>query len=321
MVAWRPAVLPLVSLPLVLAAALPARPAPAVAIPVVGPVVGRAADVPPALALSRTVTSVDLVCAPAPAPTPVVVAAPTAVATGRPVVVRACLPAGAGSVLLQRHAGGRWHTLARAGPADTGAVVLRSATSGLGSWVLRLVVIPGGDGRARVTTLRTVEVYRPVTYSVRGAGSSAGTLSGFAAGAAGTYADPRGWRRAHVRLTRVGTGGDFTLWLAAPERLSRFDPGCSAWYSCAPGRDVVVNEARWLHSAPHFTGSLDQYRAMVVNHETGHWLGLAHRSCRRRGGVAPVMQQQSKGMQGCRPNAWPLRSEVHAAARDAATTG
>ena len=56
--------------------------------------------------------------------------------------------------------------------------------------------------------------------------------------------------------------------------------------------------------------SLRDYRHMVVNHETGHWLGKGHASCPRRGALAPVMQQQSKGTQGCRLNPWPTLAEL-----------
>ncbi|HVW34925.1 MAG TPA: DUF3152 domain-containing protein, partial [Acidimicrobiia bacterium] len=55
--------------------------------------------------------------------------------------------------------------------------------------------------------------------------------------------------------------------------------------------------------------TLAEYRAMVVNHETGHWLGFGHAFCSGPGQPAPVMQQQSMSLQGCAFNSWPLPSE------------
>ena len=55
--------------------------------------------------------------------------------------------------------------------------------------------------------------------------------------------------------------------------------------------------------------SLRDYRHLVVNHETGHWLGRAHRGCPGQGQAAPVMMQQSKALDGCRFNAWPRPDE------------
>lgn len=151
-----------------------------------------------------------------------------------------------------------------------------------------------------------------ITYQVKG-WDNATSLEDFAARAAQTYADPAGWSLGgSIAFLRVPSGGDFTLWLSAPQHLPSFSSGCSTTYSCRVGRNVIINEARFRggSDAWNATGaSLRDYQHMVVNHETGHWLGFGHASCPGPGQLAPLMQQQSKSMQGCRPNAWPTASE------------
>jgi hypothetical protein len=150
------------------------------------------------------------------------------------------------------------------------------------------------------------------TYEVRGLGNSS-SLESFAAAAAGNYADTRGWNLGgSIAFRRVASGGNFTLWLAAAGRVPGFGSPCDSSYSCRVGRNVVINETRWLTGSPSWnaTGaSLAGYRHMVLNHETGHWLGFDHGFCGGSGQLAPVMQQQSISMQGCRPNSWPTASE------------
>lgn len=150
------------------------------------------------------------------------------------------------------------------------------------------------------------------TYVVRGL-SNTSNLESFAADAAVTYADPRGWNLGgSIAFRRVSSGGEFTLWLAAAGTVPGFGSPCDSTYSCTVGRNVIINETRWLTGSPSWnaTGaSLADYRYMVVNHETGHWLGFHHEFCAGAGQPAPVMQQQSISMQGCRPNPWPTASE------------
>jgi hypothetical protein len=152
-------------------------------------------------------------------------------------------------------------------------------------------------------------VYR---YSVRGNGNVS-NIEEFAAAAAETYADPRGWSLGGaIRFERVASGGDFTLWLSADSRMSTFGGACDVVWSCRAGDNVVINEDRWLGGSPAWNesaGSLRGYRHMVVNHETGHWLGFGHSNCTAPGAAAPVMQQQSMSLQGCTPNSWPLAPE------------
>jgi hypothetical protein len=151
-----------------------------------------------------------------------------------------------------------------------------------------------------------------VTYEVRGRGN-ASDLEALAAEAAAVYADPRGWSLGgSVRFDRVASGGDFTLWLAADELMATFGGACDVEWSCRNGRHVVINEDRWLRASGSWNeagASLATYRQMVLNHETGHWLGFGHGSCSGPGRLAPVMQQQSMSLKGCAPNPWPLVSE------------
>jgi hypothetical protein len=64
-----------------------------------------------------------------------------------------------------------------------------------------------------------------------------------------------------------------------------------------------------MSATSSWTGTLPEYRAMVVNHETGHQLGFNHLYCQGTGQLAPVMQQQSISLQGCLFNAWPTTAE------------
>lgn len=161
-----------------------------------------------------------------------------------------------------------------------------------------------------------VGVRRVVTYSVQTRGRVTASLRTFKRLAQASYDDPRGWRAGGIKFRRVANGGHFTLVLAEASTLPSFHSICSVQWSCRVGRYVVINQTRWQHASPAWNangGSLRGYRHMVVNHETGHWLGLGHRYCPRNGAPAPVMQQQSKGLQGCRFNAFPTGSELAAA--------
>lgn len=158
-----------------------------------------------------------------------------------------------------------------------------------------------------------VAVRRVATYSIQTRGRVTADLGVFAKRAAETYADPRGWRGRGVKFRKVAVGGDFTLVLAEASTLPSFSSACSSEWSCRVGRFVVINQTRWLHASPAWKdlgAALRDYRHMVVNHETGHWLGFGHAYCPAPGRKAPVMQQQSKGLQGCRANPWPTQGEL-----------
>lgn len=126
-------------------------------------------------------------------------------------------------------------------------------------------------------------------------------------------ADERGWiRGGKVSFQRVESGAGTQLVLASPSTVDKlcYPLNTEGEVSCCQGTKVVLNVDRWKNAVPHWTESLEAYRRMVVNHEFGHRTGHGHGFCPGAGKRAPVMQQQTYGLQGCRENSWPLDSEL-----------
>lgn len=157
---------------------------------------------------------------------------------------------------------------------------------------------------------------REVTYQVATKGTVTANVDEFTTQVGQTLNSFDGWARLGIRFVKVNEGGQFTVWLSEASQVPTFSPtGCDAIVSCRVGNNVIINETRWLNGADSWNaagGSLRDYRHMVVNHETGHWLGHGHEYCSGAGQPAHVMQQQTLDMQGCKPNPWPLASELYA---------
>lgn len=157
---------------------------------------------------------------------------------------------------------------------------------------------------------------REVTYQVAAKGAISSSLEEFATQVSQTLNSAEGWARLGIRFIQVESGGQFTAWLSEASQVPSFAPGgCDAIVSCTVGNNVIINETRWLNGSDAWNGaggSLRNYRHMVVNHETGHWLGHGHEYCAGAGQPAPVMQQQTIDMQGCTPNPWPQSHELYA---------
>ena len=125
-----------------------------------------------------------------------------------------------------------------------------------------------------------------------------------------TLDDPRSWRSTgRVRFALVPTGGDADLhaYLVTPRTTDKL---CAPLLtqgevSCRAGDKVVLNAKRWVFGSEAFGPSVADYREYLANHEFGHALGHSHVGCPRAGRPAPVMLQQTKGLQGCTANPWP----------------
>ncbi|SNT50476.1 DUF3152 domain-containing protein [Actinacidiphila glaucinigra] len=126
-------------------------------------------------------------------------------------------------------------------------------------------------------------------------------------------AAPRGWTHNQAyafQLVGAGQPSDLTVSIATPGTA---DALCWAGirqdthgeYNCEVPGGVVVNLKRWVEGSPTFKGPIHDYRALIINHEMGHFLKYTHTTCAGPGQLAPVMMQQIKGLHGCVSNAWP----------------
>jgi hypothetical protein len=122
--------------------------------------------------------------------------------------------------------------------------------------------------------------------------------------------DSRSWRGSgDVRFELVPVGEPIQLhaYLATPKTtaalcaplLTRGD------VSCLNGMRVAFNATSWVKGADAYPSDVADYRRYLVNHAFGHALGYHHVGCPGKGKPAPVMMQQTKGLNGCRPNPWP----------------
>ncbi|MBZ5736409.1 DUF3152 domain-containing protein [Nocardioides sp. TRM66260-LWL] len=120
--------------------------------------------------------------------------------------------------------------------------------------------------------------------------------------------DARGWTGVSGHsFQRVAMNPDFRIRLATPRMT---DALCSPLetagrLSCRNGEYVVLNGWRWENGATSYNGQITDYRRYMINHEFGHALGFGHRTCPHPGAPAPVMLQQTKGLDGCLANPWP----------------
>lgn len=167
---------------------------------------------------------------------------------------------------------------------------------------------------AHNTDIKLFARVKTFTYCLSLKGVSDSNLPVLEKRAAETYADPRGWSLGgQVVFKHVSGGCDFTIWLAASDQMAGFGSICDPVWSCTVPPNVVINFDRWQNATDSWNaaraGTIEEYRGMAINHESGHELGFGHVPCTGPGQPAPVMQQQSVDLQGCVFNPWPTPTE------------
>lgn len=178
--------------------------------------------------------------------------------------------------------------------------MVRSGTVGAGTWTV-----------AAAGNAPTEGVLRP--YAVRVEDGIDVDAEEAAEEIAAVLADERGWQGpADVVFHRVAdpAEAEFTISIGSPPTVDELclPAKTGGVWSCRIGPEVALNSDRWLHATPTYD-DLAEYRAYMINHEVGHFLGHGHASCPAEGAPAPVMLQQSIDLQGCTPNAWPAGEE------------
>lgn len=125
-----------------------------------------------------------------------------------------------------------------------------------------------------------------------------------------TLNDDRGWAAVEpVSFARTDDSAEFRVVLGSPDLI---DEMCApldtaGQYSCGRNGHAALNALRWVHGAESYLdagGELQDYRRYLVNHEVGHLLWYQHQDCPAEGEPAPIMLQQSMGLDGCEPTAW-----------------
>lgn len=150
---------------------------------------------------------------------------------------------------------------------------------------------------------------RPVTVAVAVEGGVPVDGTAFAAFVMTALNDPRGWVNEGYVFGRTGdaAAADVTVVLGSPAMVDRLCRPLKTYgkVSCRNGGVVALTHYRWVGGTADYADDLTAYRSYLVNHEVGHFLGKGHVGCPGTGAVAPVMLQQTLGLQGCARNAWP----------------
>ena len=122
-----------------------------------------------------------------------------------------------------------------------------------------------------------------------------------------TLGDHRSWTKTGLHSFQRSETGPLRIVLATPQTTDRLCAPLETRgeVSCQNGNVVAINALRWSRGARSYGQDIKSYRTYVINHEVGHSIGLPHVPCPAPAARAPVMLQQTLGLDGCEANPWP----------------
>lgn len=180
--------------------------------------------------------------------------------------------------------------------------------------IFRSTTAPSNEFRASTLALEPTLTGRTTnTYAVRVETSAAVDADAAARFIQQVLDDPRGWAgfgNNNFQLVADVEVAGLTFTIASPattDQLCGARAKTQGLFSCRTRDAIVINSDRWHYMVPNFN-NLDEYRAYVINHYTGEFLGQRLAFCQTVGAPAPAMAQQDVDLDGCLPNAWPKLS-------------
>ncbi|MEP7159765.1 MAG: DUF3152 domain-containing protein [Dermatophilaceae bacterium] len=217
------------------------------------------------------------------------------------------------------------------GPGDDGSFATaaaiaapsptRGATSGA-SPTVTVSVPQRGAGTTHVLSVPGQDSERSgraVRYTVEVEDGAGVDEAEFARTVRDVLTDRRGWEPQDgvhfVNVDPSAAAEGASVWthitLATPDTVDRLcaplDTGGQV--SCRNGDRVALNAVRWTQGVKSYVDDLAHYRIYMINHEVGHAIGHGHESCPGAGQAAPVMLQQTLGLQGCTKYPWAVPNQ------------
>jgi len=134
---------------------------------------------------------------------------------------------------------------------------------------------------------------------------------------AAIYASPKGWQQAGIRFVYTTSRPIFTIDFTTGIHIASLSHSCDDFYNCTVGNMIYINTDRWLYG-DNWPGTFVNYHVLIINHETGHILGLDEWGCICALRPAPVMlyHQNTTGWHLWKPNPWPISYEIDVVQKD-----